>query len=250
MHFSPLVRLACRALFGMALAAPIVAVAGPGLHYSGTPVDVPTYHYDSARTGWNRSETDLTPATVASTRFGLLKTLGVDGDVLAQPLLISNFVMPDGSTHDILVVVTGHNSVYAFDAQTYAVLWQVNLGPSQASSDIGCHELDPAVEIRRRPDGMPLDRDRLRQMRPEQLVELLHRILDLILAHDQLDPIESDDLHFLSLNGDQLEFGRSPARGNRNSRVSLSRPSETIALLRSGGPWSQKASRRWHRYAA
>lgn len=147
MHFSPLVRLACRALFGMALAAPIVAVAGPGLHYSGTPVDVPTYHYDSARTGWNRSETDLTPATVASTRFGLLKTLGVDGDVLAQPLLISNFVMPDGSTHDILVVVTGHNSVYAFDAQTYAVLWQVNLGPSQASSDIGCHELDPEYGI-------------------------------------------------------------------------------------------------------
>ena len=65
--------------------------------YGGTPIDVTTYHYDLNRTGWNQTETDLTPATVASGKFGLLATLKVDGNVLAQPLLVSDFVLPDGT---------------------------------------------------------------------------------------------------------------------------------------------------------
>jgi hypothetical protein len=115
--------------------------------YSGTPIDVTTYHYDLNRTGWNQTETDLTPATVASTNFGLLATLNVDGNVLAQPLLVSGFVMPDSSTHDVLVVVTGHNSVYAFDAQSYATLWNVNLGTAQNSNDVGCGDVQPEYGI-------------------------------------------------------------------------------------------------------
>jgi hypothetical protein len=115
--------------------------------YSGTPIDVTTYHYDLNRTGWNQTETDLTPATVGSANFGLLTTLNVDGNVLAQPLLVSGFVMPDKSTHDVLVVVTGHNSVYAFDAQSYATLWNVNLGTAQKSNDVGCGDVQPEYGI-------------------------------------------------------------------------------------------------------
>jgi hypothetical protein len=55
--------------------------------------------------------------------------------------------MPDGSTHDVLIIATEHNSVYAFDAQTYATLWQVNLGPSQASKDVGCVIVQPEYGI-------------------------------------------------------------------------------------------------------
>ena len=88
--------------------------------YGGTPIDVLLYHYDLLRTGWNQSETDLTPTTVASSNFGQLTTLNVDGNVFAQPLLVSGFKMPDGTTHDVLIVVTGHDTVYAFDAQSYA----------------------------------------------------------------------------------------------------------------------------------
>ena len=88
--------------------------------YSGPPIDVTQYHYDALRTGWNQSETDLTPASVGSTKFKQLKTLTVDGNVFAQPLLVSGYVMPDSSTHDILIVATGHDSVYAFDALTYS----------------------------------------------------------------------------------------------------------------------------------
>jgi len=123
------------------------AAAGLAKPYGGTPIDVTTYHYDQNRTGWNQSETDLTPATVASTKFGLLTTLNVDGNVFAQPLLVSNLTLPDGTTHDVLIIATGHNSVYAFDAQTYAVLWQVSLGPSQSSTDVGCGDVKPEYGI-------------------------------------------------------------------------------------------------------
>jgi len=115
--------------------------------YGGTPIDVTTYHYDLNRTGWNPTETDLTPATVASSNFGLLETLKVDGNVLAQPLLVSGFVLPDNSTHDILIIATGHDSVYAFDTQTYAKLWQVSLGTAQSYTDVGCGDVRPEYGI-------------------------------------------------------------------------------------------------------
>ncbi|HEY2445612.1 MAG TPA: hypothetical protein VGI20_07745 [Rhizomicrobium sp.] len=123
------------------------AAAGLKRPYGGTPIDVLTYHYDLPRTGWNQSETDLTPSTVASSNFGQLATLNVDGNVFAQPLLVSGFTMPDGSTHDVLIVATGHNSVYAFDAQTYATLWQVSLGASQWTNDVGCGDVVPEYGI-------------------------------------------------------------------------------------------------------
>lgn len=123
------------------------AAQGLARRYGGTPIDALTYHYDTARTGWNQSETDLTPASVASAKFGLLKTLTVDGTVFAEPLLVSGFVMPDSSTHDVLIVVTAHDSVYAYDAQTYAVLWQVSVGTSQNTKDIGCNDVVPEYGI-------------------------------------------------------------------------------------------------------
>jgi hypothetical protein len=115
--------------------------------YGGTPIDVLLYHYDLFPTGWNQSETDLTPTTVASSKFGQLTTLNVDGNVFAQPLLVSGFKMPDGTTHDVLIVVTGHDTVYAFDAQSYAILWQVSLGTSQATNDVGCGDVHPEYGI-------------------------------------------------------------------------------------------------------
>ena len=123
------------------------ARAGLARRYTGNPVDVLNYHYDNYPTGWNKSETDLTPTSVGSASFGLLTTLQVDGNVFAQPLMVSNFTLPDGSTHNILIVATGHNSVYAYDAQTYAVLWQVNLGASQSSNDVGCGDVEPEYGI-------------------------------------------------------------------------------------------------------
>jgi hypothetical protein len=114
--------------------------------YGGSPINVTTYHYDNTRTGWNASETDLTPATVSGGHFGLLATLSVDDNVFAQPLMVSNFVI--GKTkHNVLIIATGANTVYAFDAQTYATLWQVNLGAQQSSNDVGCGDVQPGYGI-------------------------------------------------------------------------------------------------------
>ena len=126
-----------------------MAGAETALHtaYAGTHIDVLAYHYDNGRTGWNQAETALTPATVASGKFGLLKTLAVDGNVLAQPLLVSGYTMPDGTVHDVLIVATGHNTVYAYDAQNYAVLWQISLGTPQSSNDVGCGDVVPEYGI-------------------------------------------------------------------------------------------------------
>jgi hypothetical protein len=129
------------------LRPPAMLLPGAPKPYGGTAIDVLTYHYDNGRTGWNPTETDLTPASVASAKFGLLHDFTVDGNVFAQPLLVSGFVMPGHTTHDVLILATGHNSVYAFDAQTFALLWQVNLGGAQSSADIGCDHVVPEYGI-------------------------------------------------------------------------------------------------------
>ncbi len=137
-------------LVGTALLPAVAGASDPeteATRYSGTPVDVLTYHYDNLRTGWNPTEADLTPATVKSARFGVLKTLSVNGDVLAQPLLVSGFRLADGSLHDLLLVVTEQNDAYAFDAQSYATLWHVNLGTPQSSADLGCPHVHPRYGI-------------------------------------------------------------------------------------------------------
>ena len=65
--------------------------------------------------------------------------------MFAQPLLVSGFKMMDGRDHDVIVVATGKNLVYAFDANTYEPLWPknqpVSLGLAQTTMDIGCADV-------------------------------------------------------------------------------------------------------------
>jgi len=123
------------------------AALGLKRHYTGTPVDVLRYHNDNYPTGWNQSETDLTPATVGSASFGQITTLPVDGNVIAEPLMVSNFQMPDSTTHNVLIVATGNDTVYAYDAQTYAILWQRSLGTQQSTGDVGCGDIQGGYGI-------------------------------------------------------------------------------------------------------
>lgn len=119
-----------------------VTPAGPA------PADVLTYKNDAARTGQNLIESVLTPANVNQTTFGLLRTLPVDGKVDAQPLFLGALNI-SGSMHDVVFVATEHDSVYAFDADTGAKLWQVSLlaaGESLSDSH-GCYQVTPEIGI-------------------------------------------------------------------------------------------------------
>jgi hypothetical protein len=110
--------------------------------------DVLTYHNDLARTGQYLAETTLTPANVNSTTFGKVGFLPVDGKVDAQPLYVSNLSM-GGATHNVVYVVTEHASVYAFDADTNAQLWQRSLlGSGETTSDNrNCTQITPEIGI-------------------------------------------------------------------------------------------------------
>ena len=94
------------------------------------PVDVLTQHNDSARTGQNLAEAVLTTSNVNVNQFGKLWSLPVQGLVYAQPLLVTGLAIA-GTVHDVLLVATMHNVVYAFDANSSgAPLWTQSLGPS------------------------------------------------------------------------------------------------------------------------
>jgi hypothetical protein len=107
-----------------------------------------TYHNDAARTGRNLNEKILTPSNVNFNSFGKLAFLNVDGLVDAEPLYVSNLTVA-GSPHNVVFVVTEHDSAYAFDADTCAELWHVTvLGSNEVpSDDRGCGQVSPEIGI-------------------------------------------------------------------------------------------------------
>ncbi|MEA3112431.1 MAG: hypothetical protein QOG58_2230 [Caballeronia sp.] len=117
-----------------------------------TPVanaaDVATYHNDIARTGQHLNETALTPATVKSATFGKLGFYSVDGPVDAEPLYLSSMAIA-GGTHNVLYVATENASVYAFDADTGAILWKTTtLASGETPSDtLGCFQISPTIGV-------------------------------------------------------------------------------------------------------
>jgi PQQ-like domain len=118
---------------------------------SGMPApgtDVLTYKNDLNRSGQNLSEPTLTLSNVASTTFGLLRNLPVDGKVDAQPLYVSKLSV-SGAAHSVVFAATEHDSVYAFDAGSGAVLWQVSLlaAGETLSGAHGCDQVVPEIGI-------------------------------------------------------------------------------------------------------
>jgi hypothetical protein len=111
--------------------------------------DVLTCRNDVGRTGQNLHEEILTLSNVNSTNFGLLRVLGTDGKVDAQPLYAAGVSIPGRGVRNVLFVATEHDSVYAFDADSTNLFWQVSmLGAGEVPSDnLGCGQVSPEIGV-------------------------------------------------------------------------------------------------------
>ncbi len=87
-----------------------------------------TYHNNLSRDGTNTHEFALTAANVNQSSFGKLFSCQADGAIYTQPLWIPNQTIA-GSPHNLVIVATQHESLYAFDADAApcTTLWHINL---------------------------------------------------------------------------------------------------------------------------
>jgi hypothetical protein len=91
--------------------------------------DVLMQHNDQNGTGWNPNETTLNTTNVKNGNFGKIATHSVDGAIFSQPLVVSGITIA-GTSHNLLVLTTGNNSIYVYDADNTILgappLWTVN----------------------------------------------------------------------------------------------------------------------------
>jgi hypothetical protein len=130
----------------------VLATASIGIHALAQTA-VTTYHYDTYRTGWNQTETTLTPANVSSAAFGLLHNVTLDDQVDAQPLVVPGVLITAGTsqgTHDVVYVATEGNTIYAIDEHSGAILLSPNFG-TPVQYPLGCNNNGPNVGINSTP---------------------------------------------------------------------------------------------------
>jgi hypothetical protein len=110
--------------------------------------DMLTYHNNISRNGLDNKETTLTLTNVNSASFGKLFTVAADGLVDAEPLYVSAVTI-GGVSHNLLVVASEHDSVYGYDADTGAKLWQITTlkAGETTSDDRGCSQVTPEIGI-------------------------------------------------------------------------------------------------------
>jgi hypothetical protein len=87
-------------------------------------VDVLSYHYDGLLSGNNAQEELLSPSNVNAANFGRLFSQSVDGQIYATPLYKADVALATNNVHNVVFVVTEHDSAYAFDADTGTQLWR------------------------------------------------------------------------------------------------------------------------------
>lgn len=104
-------------------------------------------HYDNSGTGTNSAESLLTPSNVITGKFGLSCTINVDGGVFAQPLFAPS-VTVSGKQHDLVIVVSMHDTIYAVDAATCASVWSTSVGTSWVNYPVkGIEQFAPISEL-------------------------------------------------------------------------------------------------------
>lgn len=81
-------------------------------------IDILAERYDDSRSGANLTETALDTSNVNVSTFGKLWSYTVSGSVYAQPLYVHDLAVPGQGTHNVLLVATMNDMIYAFDADS------------------------------------------------------------------------------------------------------------------------------------
>jgi FtsP/CotA-like multicopper oxidase with cupredoxin domain len=126
----------------------------------GSALDNLTFHNNAMRQGWNQNESVLTTANVASPAFGQVATLTAPagmpafGKVYAQPLYATNEADASGNLHNLVVIATSTDQLYAFDDVTLQVVWHTDFTGGGANNvrqqlwtDVGCSDVSPDMGI-------------------------------------------------------------------------------------------------------
>jgi hypothetical protein len=72
-------------------------------------IDVLTNRYNNARTGANPNETLLNQSNVNVNDFGKLFARGVDGQIYAQPLIVSDLEKPELGKRSVVIVAASRS---------------------------------------------------------------------------------------------------------------------------------------------
>jgi FtsP/CotA-like multicopper oxidase with cupredoxin domain len=169
------------------------------------PGDNLTFHHDPGRTGWDPNETALTTTNVASSAFGLLGTISAPsgmpafGKVFAQPLYVTSETTSGGQVHNLVVIATTTDQVYAVDDRSGAVVWEHNFtnpagGITQQSwTDTNCSAINPDIGIVATP-VIDRTKDLLYVLVPTKENGVFHRrlhALALSSGADAIAPVEA-----------------------------------------------------------
>ena len=105
-----------------------------------------TQHNDNARTGENTSETILNTSNVNANQFGKLFAMPVDGQVYAQPLYVHGVTI-NGGVHNVMIIATEADSVYAYDADSASslLLWKASMVDAAHGAGAGEKALNSAT---------------------------------------------------------------------------------------------------------
>jgi hypothetical protein len=182
---------------------PTATAAGPAAT-PGTPAPadtaVLTQKGDGLRVGWNPRETVLDHDSVRLARFGRRVAYPVDGQVYAQPLFVPGLALA-GARHNVAIVATERDSVYAFDADAAgappAPLWRRSLlrpgaRPLSARDDLSCDAISPVVGITGTPVIDPATMTLYLVVASSEGSRAVLRVhaLDVVTGRDRVPPVE------------------------------------------------------------
>jgi len=155
-------------------------------------VSVLTQHNDNARTGQNTSETILNTTNVNTAQFGKLFAMPADGQVYAQPLYVPGVTIK-GGVHNVVIIATENDSVYAYDADSGgAPLWKASMaGPGETPLNSAavnlCSDLQPQVGITSTPVIDPTSKTIYVEAKSTDGTNYFHRLhaLDLLTGNEK-----------------------------------------------------------------